>query len=41
MFTWQEVQKRLPDGLPLLDPVEDMGIKEKGLGEVVRVSYFN
>ncbi|XP_064604506.1 LOW QUALITY PROTEIN: exosome RNA helicase MTR4-like [Liolophura sinensis] len=32
----QEVQKRLPDGLPLLDPVEDMGIKEKGLGDVVR-----
>nr|KAG5709543.1 hypothetical protein BaRGS_001593 [Batillaria attramentaria] len=32
----QEVEKRFPDGLPLLDPIEDMGIKEKGLQEVVR-----
>ena len=27
----QEVQKRFPDGLPQLDPLEDMGIKEQGL----------
>ena len=27
----QEVQRRFPDGLPLLDPLEDMGIKEQGL----------
>ncbi|XP_078318641.1 exosome RNA helicase MTR4-like isoform X2 [Crassostrea virginica] len=32
----QEVEKRFPDGIPLLDPIEDMGIKEKGLKEVVR-----
>lgn len=32
----QEVHKRFPDGLPLLDPVEDMGIKEKGMKEVVK-----
>lgn len=33
----QEVQKRFPDGIPLLDPIEDMGIKDKGLKEVVKV----
>ncbi|KAK7100745.1 exosome RNA helicase MTR4-like [Littorina saxatilis] len=32
----QEVEKRFPDGLPLLDPIEDMGIKEKGLKEVIK-----
>ncbi|XP_052775260.1 exosome RNA helicase MTR4-like isoform X2 [Mya arenaria] len=32
----QEVQKRFPDGLPLLDPVEDMGIKEKSMKDVVK-----
>ena len=37
MFEFQEVQKRFPDGLPLLDPVEDMGIKEKGMKDVVKV----
>ena len=37
-FPWQEVEKRFPDGIPLLDPIEDMGIKEKGLKEVVRVT---
>ena len=33
----QEVQKRFPDGVPLLDPIEDMGIKDKGLKETVKV----
>lgn len=33
----QEVQKRFPSGLPLLDPVEDMGIKEKSMKDVVKV----
>ncbi|KAL4230220.1 Exosome RNA helicase MTR4 [Mactra antiquata] len=32
----QEVEKRFPDGLPLLDPVEDMGIKDKSMKDVVR-----
>lgn len=32
----QEVERRFPDGIPLLDPVEDMGIKEKGLKEIVK-----
>eukprot|EP00057_Strongylocentrotus_purpuratus_P029781 XP_011684255.1 PREDICTED: superkiller viralicidic activity 2-like 2 isoform X2 [Strongylocentrotus purpuratus] len=31
----QEVQRRFPDGLPLLDPVEDMGIKDEALRKVV------
>ncbi|XP_071490338.1 exosome RNA helicase MTR4-like [Diadema antillarum] len=31
----QEVQRRFPDGLPLLDPVEDMGIKDDSLKKVV------
>ncbi|XP_074611941.1 exosome RNA helicase MTR4-like [Acropora palmata] len=32
----QEVKRRFPDGLPLLDPIEDMGIKDNGLRTVVR-----
>ncbi|CAH1772734.1 unnamed protein product [Owenia fusiformis] len=32
----QEVCKRFPNGLPLLDPIEDMGIKDKALKEVVK-----
>ncbi|XP_076875880.1 exosome RNA helicase MTR4 isoform X2 [Brachyhypopomus gauderio] len=32
----QEVQKRFPDGLPLLDPVDDMGIKDPGLKKVIQ-----
>ncbi|XP_015775447.1 PREDICTED: superkiller viralicidic activity 2-like 2 [Acropora digitifera] len=32
----QEVKRRFPDGLPLLDPIEDMGIKDNGLRSVVR-----
>jgi len=34
--TLQEVKKRFPDGLPQLDPVEDMKIKDKSLQEIVR-----
>ena len=37
----QEVEKRFPDGLPLLDPIEDMGIKEKGLQEVIKVRFID
>ena len=33
----QEVKRRFPDGLPLLDPIEDMGIKDDGLKTVIRV----
>ena len=32
----QEVERRFPDGLPQLDPIEDMGIKEQGLVQVVK-----
>ena len=40
-FVVQEVEKRFPDGLPLLDPIEDMGIKEKGLQEVIKVRFID
>ena len=33
----QEVERRFPDGVPMLDPVEDLGIKEKGLKEIIQV----
>lgn len=33
----QEVKKRFKDGLPLLDPIDDMGIKDEGLKSIVRV----
>ncbi|KAI4875221.1 hypothetical protein NFI96_010690 [Prochilodus magdalenae] len=32
----QEVEKRFPDGLPLLDPIDDMGIKDLGLKKVIQ-----
>ena len=32
----QEVEKRFPDGLPLLDPIQDMGIKDAQLKEIVQ-----
>ncbi|XP_046844163.1 exosome RNA helicase MTR4-like [Xenia sp. Carnegie-2017] len=32
----QEVKKRFKDGLPLLDPIDDMGIKDEGLKSIVR-----
>ncbi|XP_057674378.1 exosome RNA helicase MTR4 [Corythoichthys intestinalis] len=32
----REVQKRFPDGVPLLDPVDDMGIKDAGLKKVIQ-----
>lgn len=35
-FLIQEVQKRFPDGVPLLDPIDDMGIKDPGLKKVIQ-----
>ncbi|CAB1318097.1 unnamed protein product [Coregonus sp. 'balchen'] len=32
----QEVQKRFPDGVPLLDPIDDMSIKDPGLKKVIQ-----
>ncbi|XP_043919863.1 exosome RNA helicase MTR4 [Protopterus annectens] len=32
----QEVHRRFPDGIPLLDPVDDMGIKDEGLRKVIQ-----
>ena len=37
----QEVKRRFPDGLPLLDPIEDMGIKDDGLKSVIRVCIWS
>ncbi|XP_061603871.1 exosome RNA helicase MTR4 [Phyllopteryx taeniolatus] len=36
----REVQKRFPDGVPLLDPVDDMGIQDAGLKKVIRKVEF-
>ncbi|KAI0985107.1 hypothetical protein GJ496_004905 [Pomphorhynchus laevis] len=39
--TLREVQLRFPDGLPLLDPLEDMGIKDPKLKElIVKIEAF-
>ncbi|XP_057258622.1 exosome RNA helicase MTR4 isoform X1 [Pezoporus wallicus] len=32
----KEVQKRFPDGVPLLDPIDDMGIKDQGLKKIIQ-----
>jgi ATP-dependent RNA helicase DOB1 len=33
-----EVKKRFPEGIPQLDPIENMGIKDEGFKKLVRVS---
>lgn len=38
MKTVSEVQRRFPDGLPLLDPVENMGITDDSFKKLLRVS---
>ena len=35
-----EVQKRFPHGLPLLDPVKDMHIKEEEFKKLAKVSSY-
>lgn len=30
------MQKRFPDGIPLLDPIDDMGIKDPALKKVIQ-----
>jgi ATP-dependent RNA helicase DOB1 len=32
-----EVKKRFPEGIPQLDPIENMGIKDEGFKKLVRV----
>jgi ATP-dependent RNA helicase DOB1 len=34
----QEVQKRFPDGVPLLDPVEHMNIRDETFKKLIQVS---
>jgi hypothetical protein len=36
MSGWlQELHKKYPDGLPLLDPVDDMGVREASVQEAI------
>jgi hypothetical protein len=32
----QELDRRFPDGVPKLDPIEDMGIEDENLAKIVR-----
>ena len=34
----QEVKQRFSDGMPLLDPIENQGIKDEAFKKLVRVS---
>lgn len=36
----QEVKKRFPDGVALLDPIENMNIKDESFKKLLRVSLF-
>ena len=36
----QEVEKRFPHGLPLLDPVVDMHIKDEDFRKIVKVRLY-
>ena len=38
--TVSEVQRRMPDGIPLLDPIESMNITDSGFVELVEVYGF-
>ena len=38
--TISEVQRRMPDGIPLLDPIEGMNITDSGFVELVEVYGF-
>ena len=33
----QEVIRRFPDGVPLLDPIEDMNIKDEQFKKIIKV----
>ncbi len=35
----QEVSKRFSGDIPLLNPIEDMGIRDKGLKETIKVKF--
>lgn len=35
-----EVEKRFPRGIPLLDPIDDVGIKEREAKELVKVIFL-
>ncbi len=35
----KEVKKRCKDNLPLIDPIEDMNIKDENLTQLVKVSF--
>jgi ATP-dependent RNA helicase DOB1 len=34
----EEVKRRFPDGIAILDPVENMGITDEGFKKLLRVS---
>lgn len=36
-----EVEKRFPRGIPLLDPIDDVGIKEREAKELVKVIFID
>jgi len=36
-----EVQRRFPDGIPILDPIENMGIKDEKFKVLVKVSLLS
>jgi hypothetical protein len=40
LFCLQEVLKRFPDGPQLLNPIQDMGIREKSFAEIVKKIEF-
>jgi ATP-dependent RNA helicase DOB1 len=39
--TLSEVHKRFPDGVPLLDPIEDMKVTDEGFRKLVKVGLFH
>lgn len=38
--TLEEVKRRFPDGIPNLDPIKNMGIKDESFKNLVKVSYL-
>ena len=40
-FLSLNINRRFPDGLPILDPIQEMGIKDENFHKVVRVKNKN
>jgi ATP-dependent RNA helicase DOB1 len=36
----QKVKNHFPEGIPILDPIEDMHIRDEDFGKLIRVKFY-